>query len=86
VQIVMNPADFQPIIEQAIAAALAQFGDPSRLAFKEKEAAALIGQKSHVLRDARLRGEVSASKVGRGFVYTRAYLLAFLERRKERDV
>jgi hypothetical protein len=85
VQIVLTGEDLQPIIDRAIASAVERFGDPSRLAFTEAESAALIGQKSHVLRDARLRGEIVGAKVGRGYCYTRQDLLQFLERRKQRE-
>ena len=53
-----------------------------RIAFKEHEAAALLSIERHALRDARLRGEVEASKVGRYVVYSRDQLLRLLERNR----
>lgn len=55
----------------------AQLGN--RLGFTEGEAAAALGVKAHVLRDCRLRGEISARRVGARYVYTRSSLLQFLE-------
>ena len=51
-----------------------------QLAFNEAEAAALIGLQRHQLRDARLRGEVRGSKVGKRILYSRCELLKLLER------
>lgn len=50
----------------------------NRLAFPEAEAAALCGIPKHVLRDARLRGEIRGKRVGKGVVYERGELLKFL--------
>ncbi|HEX3658217.1 MAG TPA: helix-turn-helix domain-containing protein [Pirellulales bacterium] len=49
-----------------------------RLAYTEPEAAALVGVKPHVLRDARLRGELSGKRVGKRTVYSRDELLRYL--------
>ena len=49
-----------------------------RLAYTEAEAASLVGVERHVLRDARLRHEIEASRVGKRIVYTRDELLRFL--------
>ena len=53
-----------------------------KLAYHEPEAAALIGITSHALRDARLRGEVQASRAGARIVYEKTELLNFLERNR----
>ncbi len=82
----LDPADLQELkpllsaivretIEQAWAAD-AKLGD--RLGYTEAEAAALLGVPKHVLRDARLRGEISARRVGAKYVYGRQSLVAFL--------
>ena len=77
--------ELRPLIEAVVAELFDRFGhDHNRIAYKEAEAAALLGMKSHVVRDARLRGQISGSKVGRGYVYTRADPLAFVERQKQR--
>jgi hypothetical protein len=81
--VAFDPADLRPIVTACLAEIIDRFGDPSRLAFREDEAAALIGQKPYTLRDARLRGEIAGAKVGRGYVYTRAELVTFLEQRRK---
>ena len=53
-----------------------------RLAYPESEAAALLGVAPHKLRDCRLRGEVTASKVGKSIVYQRDELVRFLSRQR----
>ena len=50
-----------------------------RIGYPEAEAAAVMGIPRHRLRDARLRGEISARKVGKGYVYSRESLVRFLE-------
>jgi hypothetical protein len=50
-----------------------------RLGYPEAEAAAAMGIPRHRLRDARLRNEVSARKVGKGYVYSTVALLRYLE-------
>ena len=47
----------------------------SRLAYTEPEAAALLGVRPHVLRDARLRGEITATRIGKRVAYERGELL-----------
>jgi excisionase family DNA binding protein len=51
-----------------------------RLAYNEAEAAALLGIARHVLRDARLKGEIQGSRIGRKVLYSRDELVAFLRR------
>jgi len=83
-----DEADLRPLIEQIVCAALAQlqadqgrFGD--RIAFTEPEAAALLSLRPHVLRDARLRGEISGARVGKRILYERDELLRFLHRQRQ---
>jgi len=77
-------SDLQPIIAAAVRATLEQIQaddaklDGQRLGFPEAEAAALLGVRSHVLRDARLRGEISGRLIGKKIIYARAELLRFL--------
>ena len=83
-QVSFDKAELQPIIETAVRATLAQVADEnaqlgSRLAFSEAEAASLLGVKSHVLRDTRLRGEIQAKKVGKSFRYSRNQLVRFMD-------
>ncbi len=81
-QLMLTPEDLAPIIEQAVSAVLDRFGDPERIAYPEPEAAKLFGVQSHVLRDARLRREIVASKIGRSFSYARADLVKWFESRR----
>lgn len=81
-QLSLSADDFKPLLEQAIAAVLDRFGDPQRIAYPENEAAKLLGVKGHVLRDARLRKEINASKIGRGFSYSREDLIRWFESRR----
>ncbi len=75
--------DLAPIIEtvvdrvlERIAADSERLGD--RLAFSEPESADLLGLPRHVLRDMRLRGQISAKKCGKQFRYSRQTLVDFL--------
>jgi hypothetical protein len=76
-----------PLIQRVIVATLDRLdrdrqsiGD--RLAYSEAEAAALLGIQRHVLRDARLRGEIAGCRIGKGIRYERDELLLFLRRRR----
>jgi len=75
--------ELTPIIRQVVAELYDRFGsDTDRIAYKEAEAAAMFGVESHVLKHARLRGEIQGAKVGRGWQFTRAELLRWFESRK----
>lgn len=80
-------SDLKPLIAAAVLAVLdhvraneAVLGE--RFAYPEPEAAALIGVQRHVLRDARLRGEIIGAKVGSKIVIERGELLRFLAARR----
>jgi len=84
-KVIFEEVELRPLIEKVVAETLAKIefdrmklGD--RIAFTEPEAAALLGVRPHVLRDARLRGEIAASKAGKRLLYTRDALLRFLSR------
>jgi hypothetical protein len=62
----------------------AKVGD-KQLALEEAAAAASIGVARHVLRDARLRGEIAASRIGKRAVYSRKDLIEFLAARRGQD-
>ena len=49
-------------------------GTSERIGYTEPEAASLLGIKPHVLRDARLRGEIRAKRVGKRILYSHAEL------------
>jgi hypothetical protein len=80
------PEDLAPIVRAVFAEFQRQRADHDtvlgeRLGFTESEAAAALGIAGHRLRDCRLRGEISARKVGKGYVYSREALRRFLEKR-----
>lgn len=86
-----SPDDLRPVIDAAVRSALDQQQaeaatlNPDRISYYEPEAAQLVGIPSHVLRDARLRGEIVGSRIGKRIVYERAELLRFIrEKREER--
>ena len=70
--------DLKPIV-RSVVAELADRFDDGRIAYTEVEAAELVGVARHVLREARLRGEVQHGRIGAKIVYTKRQLLAFLE-------
>lgn len=78
----IDPAELLPLIRQTVAEVLATVATlPSdRLGFSEGEAAGLLGMRKCVLRDARLRGEVKAKRVGKQIYYSRDELTRFLTR------
>jgi len=83
----IDKEDIRPIIEIAVSEALRKIeGDrsriPRRLGYLEAEAAALLGVKQHVLRDARLNGEIEATKIGGRIGYEHSELLAYLSRNR----
>jgi len=79
--------DLRPVISAVVAEVLLEMrGEGATLngclAMDEAEAAAALGVQRHVLRDCRLRGELSASKIGKKIVYSRHELLEFLQRHR----
>lgn len=84
-QLKFDEADLRPLVQLIIGELLAELSPRlsnlnDRLAFTQPEAAALIGVTPATLRDARLRGEITGSKVGKKIVYSRDELAAFLTR------
>jgi hypothetical protein len=84
-KIVIDEDKLLPVIQQVVDETIKRLerdrgrvGD--RIGFPEGEAAALLGVPRHVLRDARLRGEIVAGKLGRRIVYSGEQLLELLER------
>ena len=77
--------ELRPLIENVVEMTLAHVEAnrrDSRLAYTESEAAALLGIPRHVLRDARLRGEIRAALVGKRLLYTTQSLRQFLAERE----
>lgn len=82
-EIRLDHSDLRPLVEQVVAEAVLQLQEVDaragdRIAYTEADAAAMLSVGRHVLRDARLRGEVECSRVGNRIVYTREQLLQFL--------
>lgn len=73
---------FRPIIEQAIAATLERVGTTDRIGYSDSEAGELFGVESHVIRDARRRGEFKSSKVGKEWRTSRETLLKWFQSRE----
>ena len=73
----VDPADLRPMVETVVREIFGLLDwPPGRLALTEPEAAQAIGVPRHVLRDARLTGELLGRRVGRRVVYTRSDLIA----------
>ena len=80
--------DLEPAIRAVVVVVIdelrakeAALGD--RLAFTEAEAATMLGVPRHVLRDCRLRGEISGRKVGKRILYSRESLLRFISEKPQ---
>jgi hypothetical protein len=86
VNLVFDPQSLRELVRpiaQEIAAAIGtRSGDDEQLAYPEAQAAKLLGIATHQLRDARLRGEITATKVGGRIGYERSELLAYLARNR----
>lgn len=67
----------RPLVQAIVAETLALAGG-DRLAYREHEAAELCGMAKNVLRDARLRGELTARRVGKAVYYAKSELQRFL--------
>ena len=83
----LEPESLRPLIEMVVQQMLSEMGTiasklDGRLSFPEAEAAELLGVERHVLRDARLRGEIEAAKVGKRVVYTPMQLREYLGRQR----
>jgi len=84
----LSPSDLRPLVEAVVAEVVSQLQASEamlgrdRLAYTEPEAAKLLGVRSHVMRDARLRGEIVATRVGGRIAYERSELLAYLARER----
>lgn len=82
-----NQSDLVPLVEAIVAATLQRLEADrqkvsGRLAYTEPEAASILSLRRHVLRDARLRGEIAGSRVGKRILYEHEELLRFLRRRR----
>jgi excisionase family DNA binding protein len=82
VQLAFDPADLRPIVETVVA----QLGDrlvpdDGRIAYSTAEVANMLGVTPTTIRDARLRGELEAARVGRKCRFTRQQIMDYLARR-----
>jgi hypothetical protein len=84
----LDPETLKPLIEQVVGETLARLEADrakldGKLAYSEPEAAQLLGVETHVLRDARRRGEIDASVIAGGRIrYTAKALADYLARQK----
>jgi hypothetical protein len=84
VTVTLDAEALRPLIQQIVqevmqAGATQPSALPSdRLAFPEREAARMLGVERHVLRDARLRGELTGRLCGKKILYSRDALLQFI--------
>ena len=84
----IDPDELRPIVQAVVTEALAQLDElrlllNGRLALSEPEAADLLGLHSWQLRDLRLAGKISYSRiVGDRIRYTRDDLLTYLRQRR----
>ena len=87
-QVTFSPDDLKPLIEVVIAATLKRLAEDhatigERLAISEPEAAHLLSLEPHQLRDERLRGRITASRiVGRRIRYARQDLMDYLAKNR----
>jgi hypothetical protein len=86
-QIQVEVEELRPLVEQIVAEVLRMLPAPAdnRIAYTEPEAAAMLGLPRHVLRDCRLRGEITGRRVGKRVIYGRQVLMSFLASEAERD-
>ncbi|MEX2140578.1 MAG: helix-turn-helix domain-containing protein [Pirellulales bacterium] len=86
--ILFDDAVLRPLIERVVGTVLDRLESQreavgERIAYSEAEAASLLGVQRHVLRDARLRGELFGCRVGKRICYEREELLRFLRSRRD---
>jgi len=77
--------ELRPLVEVVVSEVLHRLEQnrertADRLSYTEAEAASLLGIERHVLRDCRLRGEITGRKVGKRILYAREELVGFLDR------
>ena len=82
-RIEFSNTELEPLIETVVQQVLRQLDEVrsqhgDRLAYTEPEAAAALSVQPHVLRDARLRGEIAAVRMGKRWLYSREELMRFL--------
>lgn len=80
----LDPNELRPLIAEVVAEVLqAVRQSEERLAYREAEAASLLGLNHHQLRDLRLRGEIEASRgPGGRILYRREDIEKYLLRNR----
>ena len=87
-QVELKVDDVRPIVRACLVEILEREDgilsqlDRERIAYPEREAAALLGVAPHVVRDLRLKGQLHGKRFGRGVLYEKQELIRFL---RERD-
>lgn len=77
----LEQSELRAIIAEVVTETLAAMDWPHGvIALPEAQAAKSVGRPGHVLRDARLRGELHGSKAGKAWVYQRSDLIEWLKR------
>jgi excisionase family DNA binding protein len=81
-EVAFDAADLRPIVE-AVVAELADrlAADDGRMAYSTAEVAGMLDVSPVTIRDARLRGELEAVRVGRKCRFTRKQVMDYLARR-----
>lgn len=75
-----DASELRALVRQVVVQVLVELQWPTgRLAVSEAEAAVAVGVNRHVLRDLRLAGKVSFSRVGRKIVYRQSDLRQLLQ-------
>ena len=84
----LDTAEVAPLVEQITRQVVAELSPllqagRDRIAWSEPEAAALLGWPDHRLKDARLRGAITYTRIGRGAYYQMRDLQRFLAAGRE---
>ena len=86
---VQDASSLRPLVASVVAEVLESLrreerADPlQRIAYSEPEAASILGVRPHVLRDARLRGEVISTRVGGRIAYEPDALKKYLANNRQ---
>lgn len=77
--LVLDKDELRAVVKEVVRETLAEVGfTDGRLAISERDAAKLLSVPVSRLRDARRRDEIHATKIGKGYVYSQADILEFL--------
>jgi hypothetical protein len=84
-----SPEVLRPFLDMSVEQALQRFREeeaalsPGQIAIYEQDAGPMCGIPSHVVRDARLRGEITGSRLGKRIVYERDELVRWVRANRE---